>query len=73
VYTFLKNTARENEQLRKDIAKAHEERDQARQDKATYESKWSGLDPESNRIKKELVREERAIQDQRKVAFHPKG
>jgi hypothetical protein len=73
VERFLKNTARENEQLRKDIAKAHEERDQARQAKATFASKWESTDPGSNRIKKELVREERAIQDQRKVAFHPKG
>jgi hypothetical protein len=53
-YVFLKNTARENEQLRKDITKAHEERDQAQQDKEILESTYTGTDTESIELKREM-------------------
>jgi hypothetical protein len=53
-YIFLKNTARENEQLRKDITKASEERDQAQQDREILESTYTGTDTESIKLKREM-------------------
>jgi septal ring factor EnvC (AmiA/AmiB activator) len=54
VYKFLKNAANDNEQLRKDILKAHYDRDRARQDKMDLESTYTAIETESNKATKDI-------------------
>jgi hypothetical protein len=60
-YNFLKNAANVNEELRRDIEKAHQDketahqaRDQARREKRTFEAIYTGTDPESSRLKRDM-------------------